>query len=363
MSRLLHLADPSRRPYRHGPRQARPRPHHAHASTRHPDLRDARHYATLGWPVHRIHPSSKKPATRHGLNDATSDPAELARMFEQPGNLATPGRINDLILDFDAPTSPHLTHAQRANIVDQRITGLAQHYPELARAPTVRTPSGGAHLYLTIDPTRHTDLRCAPFGPKRAPLGDIRGLARAYALLPPSRTPSGAYHLHAHAFPRQGTAPQISDDLYRWLTSTANTAAHADSQPQPANRNPTASTTVHNPRAYARAILERATAKLAATPIGQRHHATLKAANSLGHRLAEHKDDPLPGLTYDAAYAALQAGAQANGYWNDDPQKAARTIEDGLRYGQAHHLHPPRPSRRRLAPPAIGSRGEAAPRD
>jgi hypothetical protein len=123
-------------------------------------LRQALDYIGRGWPVFPCRPGRKTPATVHGHRDATTDPGQVRAWFgsDPELNLAiATGAPGIDVLDIDQRGEagngfPALAQLQSAGLLD-RVIG------------TVRTPSGGLHLYFTGSqqrtghlPARHVDF-------------------------------------------------------------------------------------------------------------------------------------------------------------------------------------------------------------
>jgi len=105
-------------------------------------LRAALELAGRGRPVHPCKPAGKDPLTRHGVHEATTDPAIIRRWWQRwpnanPG-LATGQASGLLVLDVDAH------HAGMAT-----LARLCAHGDGLATLE-VETGSGGVHLYLAL---------------------------------------------------------------------------------------------------------------------------------------------------------------------------------------------------------------------
>jgi bifunctional DNA primase/polymerase-like protein len=120
-------------------------------------------YAARGWPVFPVHPTDKRPRTRHGFKDATLD----SRLIEDwwlrrwPGSgiaLAVPEGL--LVLD-----------------IDPRNGGVRG--PELPTTKEAGTRSGGAHLYYAVPP----DLS---FVGQYQPGIDVKAPGKGYVILPPT---------------------------------------------------------------------------------------------------------------------------------------------------------------------------------
>lgn len=121
-------------------------------------------YAEWGWPVFPLLPEQKRPATRHGFKDATTDLDRIRAYWKQNpmANIGIPtGRAFDVI-DVDLPDGPE-SLARMKNLPD--IHGQ------------VRTASGGRHLL--VEPTGR------PNGARIFPGIDYRG-AGGYVVAPPS---------------------------------------------------------------------------------------------------------------------------------------------------------------------------------
>ena len=143
-------------------------------------LRRALAFAEAGWPVFPCQPGQKVPATRHGFQDATTDPGQITRWFTRhPGwNLAVAtGAPGPDVLDVDQ-------HGQAGNgfAAFNRLTraGLPT-----APAPTSPRPAAG----------------CTPTSP--AP-------ASATATCPPTTSTSAPPAATSSPHPRRWTASPTS---------------------------------------------------------------------------------------------------------------------------------------------------------
>jgi hypothetical protein len=89
-----------------------------------------------GWPVFPVR-NDKRPATRHGFKDATTDPAEIARLFALPGAalIGVPtGKMSGAdVLDVDVKHD-----AARAWLLAVETS--------IPSTRSYRTRSGGVHL-------------------------------------------------------------------------------------------------------------------------------------------------------------------------------------------------------------------------
>ncbi len=125
-------------------------------------------FAERGKPVFPCrHAPAKTPLTTNGFHDATTDASRVHAFWTRhPGasiGVVAGEESGWWILDVD------------------RLDALGELGLELPPTLTVRTPSGGLHLYFKHDP------RIGGNGRGRLPQGiDVRGGGRGYALIPPS---------------------------------------------------------------------------------------------------------------------------------------------------------------------------------
>jgi hypothetical protein len=131
-------------------------------------------FAQLGYPVFPCMAGTKRPATQHGFEDATTDAKQIERWQSMWPNcnwaLATEGL---LIVDIDAGSN-WPTDNDKAR--------------DLAAAPTVTTPRGGRHHYFRQPPNteyRNTASTLTEHVDTRATGG--------YVLIPPSVVDGKAY--------------------------------------------------------------------------------------------------------------------------------------------------------------------------
>ena len=120
--------------------------------------------AAKGVPVFPCLPKGKNPLTAHGFKDRTTDPAIIAAWWaaNPDANIGlVPGDRDRTVIDLDGTLGAE---------------NWAIEWGEFSKTYTVRTPSGGRHLYFagTLDTNR-----------KLAPGIDIRS-TRGYVLAPPS---------------------------------------------------------------------------------------------------------------------------------------------------------------------------------
>lgn len=133
-------------------------------------------YAAKGWRVLPIRPGDKRPATAHGVHDATSDPAAIRRIFGGTVELGVGiacGAPGPMVLDVDP-----------RNGGDETLDTLTRTMGPLPVTLAVATGGGGAHYYLRAP----EGYPCAS-GKLGAGL-DWKGLG-GYVVAPPSGHPSG----------------------------------------------------------------------------------------------------------------------------------------------------------------------------
>jgi hypothetical protein len=139
-------------------------------------------YAKRGWPVFPCDPASKRPhrvLAPHGFRDATTDVAIVERTWatDESANIgiATGAAAGFFVIDIDPR---HGGDDAWTQFVSGRVIDTA----------TVRTPSGGRHLYFQM-PATVTVRNSAGM---LAPGIDVRGEG-GYVVAPCSRTMSGGY--------------------------------------------------------------------------------------------------------------------------------------------------------------------------
>jgi Bifunctional DNA primase/polymerase, N-terminal len=163
------------------------------AVSRPPSQEAAHRYAEHGWPVFPCIPGEKIPATAHGYQDATTDHGQIHRWWSRNPDrnvaIAT-GAPGPDVLDIDRHGEAS-GFASLRRLEEAGLTGQPR--------ATVRTPSGGAHLYYAgteyqgnghID-AAHVDFRS-------------RG---GYVVAAPSRVAGRPYEVVSH---------QASADTFDW---------------------------------------------------------------------------------------------------------------------------------------------------
>jgi hypothetical protein len=123
------------------------------------------YYASVyGWPVFPLRPGDKRPATKNGFKDATTDVDRIKAYWtaNPTANIGLPTGIKFDVIDVDLPDGP-ASLERMANV--PAVHGLA------------RTSSGGMHLY--IEPTGKGNTAGL------FPGIDIRGKG-GYVVAPPS---------------------------------------------------------------------------------------------------------------------------------------------------------------------------------
>lgn len=144
-------------------------------------------YARQGWPVLPLLPRDKRPASRHGLHDATTDEARVARWWQRHPDhnigLAT-GRLFDVI-DID-------TNTEHSDAGEWWVR--AKDVPDFETDGLALTPRG---LHIYVRPTGAGN---------KAKLGgisgiDYRGLG-GYVVAAPSVRDDGTYQWVTEPSPR-----------------------------------------------------------------------------------------------------------------------------------------------------------------
>lgn len=141
-------------------------------------------YAARGWPVFPCKPGDKRPATKHGLKDATTDEARLRAWFDvEPApniGLVTGAASGLVVVDLD-----------RKGQVDglTAFAALCREHNATLRTCKAETPSGGLHLFFKL-PGADVEIRNS--ASKIAPGVDVRATG-GYVVAAPSTTSAGTY--------------------------------------------------------------------------------------------------------------------------------------------------------------------------
>lgn len=289
-------------------------------------LSAALRHADRDMAVFPLWPHSKVPAL-HGANQctrsgvcanghrgweeqATYDPVVIGRWWRRwPLNIGiAAGRSGLHVLDLDAAHGAHppplWAGARHGGDVLARLADQAgQAFP--GDTYTVRTPSGGLHLYFRVPPTLELRNTVARLGWRV----DSRG--------------SGGYVVAAGSVRREGRYAVTNDapiaPLPSWLVPLLRPPFAAPDPASGWHRHEPPSQTRKN--AYLRTIHD----SVAGTPRGCRHDVLIRAAFTLG-RLVAGGD-----LTIEEARDCLYDAAAR---WRGAPSiKDINTIEDGLRAG------------------------------
>jgi hypothetical protein len=270
--------------------------------------------AARGWPVIPLRPGSKTPALHghrtcprtgdctHGHRTweqrATTDPARIERCWSAgPFNVGiATGPAGLIVVDLDKPKNG-------TDAPDGATSFLA--LCERAAAPTpttrtIRTASGGTHLYFTAPP----GTRLGNTAGTLAPRIDTRACG-GQVVAPGSETPQGPYTVLCDA-------PVA--DLPGWL-HTALTA------PQDPAAGPIRPTAPRDASRLATVVLEREVATVCGTGQGGRNAQLLRAVRAVGRFVA------WGDLDRTAVEEAFQAGGEAAGL---PPAECRATIRSAL---------------------------------
>jgi hypothetical protein len=282
--------------------------------------------AARGMMVFPLWPYSKVPAL-HGANQctgsgvcanghrgweeqATRDPLVIGRWWGRwPLNIGiAAGRSGLHVIDLDAAHGadppPRWAGARHGSEVLARLADqIGQPFP--SDTYTVRTPSGGFHLYFRVPPGLELRNTVARLGWRV----DSRG--------------SGGYVIAAESLRRAGRYAVTNDvpiaPLPSWLVPLLRPPLATPDPSSGWHRDESVSHMRKN--AYLRTIHN----SVARTPRGRRHHVLVRAAFTLG-RLVAGGD-----LTVEDARDCLY---NATAHWRGAPSiKDINTIEDGLRAG------------------------------
>lgn len=264
-------------------------------------MRAALNAAERGWHVFPLRPGTKRPALhgetacprtgpctgghRKWEDRATTDPDRIRAAWERaPFNVGiATGPSGLLVVDLDVPKDQSSTDAPCGAATFKALcerTGQA-----VPRTRTVRTASGGQHLYFTAPAAARLHNTAGTL----APLVDTRAWG-GYVVAAGSTIDGTRYEV-------QG--PALLRPLPDWLK-------HALVPPHPVNR-PTVVPVGRVHRPYVDAALAQETAAVTAAPEGRRNATLLRAARALGRFVAS------GDLTRDEVEMPLQQAGESAG--------------------------------------------------
>jgi putative DNA primase/helicase len=169
-------------------------------------------HARRAWPVFPCEVGGKKPLGRlvpRGLLQATTDPAQIAKWWgaEPDANIgiATGAASGFFVIDLDTKNDGPATWAQ-----------LTSTHGEVQTA-TVRTPTGGSHLYFSMPVGSEIKNSAGIIGPGV----DVRGTG-GYVVAAGSARPEGSYTWES----------SVVAEPPRWLVNLVTKKAQRDPRPQ-----------------------------------------------------------------------------------------------------------------------------------
>ncbi|SDF15735.1 bifunctional DNA primase/polymerase [Pseudonocardia oroxyli] len=259
-----------------------------------------------GFLVFPVRPRAKTPAVPGWEQAATRDLGQVARWWRRaPFNVGLAvGRSRVVVIDLDRP-KPESASPVASNGRDA-LRRLADHAQQVIPATaSVRTPSGGTHLYFRMPDG--VELRNSQG--LLAPLIDTRG-SGGYVLAAGSTLASGRY---------VADGGQIAL-LPAWLTSLLL-------PPRPIAPEAELGLSSTRATAYVNAIVASETAAIVNAAVGTRHTTRLRAARSLGRLVAGGE------LDFARARWALLEAAQSHLGVDTTAREIERDVNDGLAYG------------------------------
>lgn len=301
-------------------------------------------YASLGWPVFPCNAATKQPLTRHGLKDATCDPAQIGAWWKQwpKAMIAIPtgsGTFDAIDLDLGDP--PLVTGDEYLRRFDEHVGGLPSTaitetasggYHILFKPDDVRRVANGANVVpaLYIPPVEGTVSKTGG-KPKGAQI-DIRGNG-GYVIVPPSIRADGRPY-RACPGPEDGLEPPT--DRIAFILAKGEEKAAKKAKAEEARRyRPGGSRSAHADvdeavRRYALAALDAEVRKVAGAPGGTRNPQLNLSAFALGQLIGA------GALVESVVRAALEdAAAQAGLVADDGPEQVRKTIDSGIKAGVA----------------------------
>ena len=270
----------------------------------------------LGFALFPLRPGTKVPAVaRDWEHAATTSLTRLRQIAPQPeANYGVAcGPSNLIVIDLDIAKDPQELAEGGPREGWTVLRELAEaHGGELPRTFTVRTPSGGRHLYFrppVEGPAPRNTVR------RLGPLIDTRGVG-GYVVAPGSRVDGVQYRVIEQA--PIAVLPEWISTLLRPM------------EERPVAGEPFSLATALGPvrsrlgGAYAHSALEREGARVAAARVGTRNDTLNRAAYNLGTLVGNGLLDR-PEVEAELTRAALAAGL--------DARETASTVRSGLTAG------------------------------
>lgn len=262
-----------------------------------------------GLAVFPLPPGAKVPTLRNWPDRCVSDPQVIARCWRNGDNIGVGCRANHLLgVDLDR-------HAEDADGIEAFKALCAEHRQPWPDTFTVRTPSGGLHLYFWAPRERALGNTSNRLGPGIDTRGPGAGSKGGYLVAPGSLFEGRPYEVARDL----AIAPAPG-----WLVELLDPPTPA---PQPMAELP-----LINNR-YAMVALQGEVQRILDAPRGEpgqpgRNDQLNRSAYALGQMVAA---SMLPlGMVEDA----LRAAADAVGLTNEDgPRQVEATIQSGLKAG------------------------------
>ena len=235
----------------------------------------ARTYANLGWAIFPVVPGDKIPMTEHGVDDASSDPAQVkawwSRTPEASIGLAC-GEVSRVwVLDVDARTPRHSGSLSGTDA----LLALEFEHGVLPQTMTSTTGGGGKHIFFNLPPNLKVRNRVnVRLKDGRRTGLDVRSTG-GYVILPPSMHASGTSYAWDIRRPIA--------DAPEWLLALLSDSGGPVAQLVPLPVIPAAE---GQTRAYARGALLRAAEAIGACGKGARHETIVQEASSIGRYVA-----------------------------------------------------------------------------
>jgi hypothetical protein len=291
-------------------------------------------YAGLGYPIFPCSPATKRPLTKHGFKEATTDASKIKAIWKRSPKAAIGMRTGAasglLVVDIDAKSE------QQALMLVEELR--KQIGGKLPACWMVTTPRGGLHLYFAVPAGAKLGCRVAMIATEAGQV-DVRGDG-GYVILPPSRR-----------FGAQASKEGCDGVAYAWSEEcgigdidppetpqglvdliTRKDAPAADTAPRPRSPKPAPRTAGELADRRKQAVALKAfndeIRGLESAAKGGRNSRLNIVAMKLGQFVAAGL------LSQSMVESALEAACHTNGLAKDDSVKAVRaTIASGLRFG------------------------------
>ncbi len=262
----------------------------------------AKTYSEMGWSIFPVVPKDKVPLTANGVDDATSDPEQVAWWWKDRPDASIgvacgePSRMWVLDVEVRLPKTKVSPSGKSSLSGTDALSAMEFEHGELPLTMTSTTGGGGKHVFFNLPPSIkvRNKVNVRVDGDRRTGI-DVRSTG-GYVVLPPS--------VHASGMQYEWAIRRPIADAPGWLLSLLFDSTGHGTEYLPLPVIPGAK---DDTRAYARGALVAATKAIASCVAGSRHETIVREASSIGRYVAAGLLDPEVAATALVA-AGINAG-------------------------------------------------------